>query len=273
LAASGSLDEFIKTDSNLSRRLIFLYASDFKKKLIANQKRKNKVEFKYPWPTKEREWTLPEKFAMEKYYLGEGLCCGKMEAYAGFFNSTALNFSTLPEKYPDMDDRDENKHFLSVVQGEMKDWFEFKVKNEQSKVYGQSMGKMVIEDPYGNTINVTFFPSKLEHFFKRYKILTGGKYPLESGVSFYMSCYTNWYEGELNLTFEDLLKVAPNPPLPKDLDSKKVVLKVSRAKKKIEELQEMDQEEILEEIETELEEEGLVDLEEFTEVTNEDLEN
>lgn len=82
LAASGALDSF-----KLPRKLIFQYCSDYRKKLQVWMKKhdpKNE-EFIYPW-VKDQDWTIPELYALEQFYLGEAFICKPKFAYGKFFN-------------------------------------------------------------------------------------------------------------------------------------------------------------------------------------------
>jgi DNA-directed DNA polymerase III PolC len=270
LAASGSLDGFGHT-----RKEMFLYASDYKKKLQVWNKKQDKLEkeakkagepysrkpFEYPWPEDTGEWTMPEMFAQETYYMGEGFCCGIEAAYDGFFNlNHALDLSTLADIFPEPEDPNE-KYFLSakegIVQGVVRDYFEFKVKNEKSKIFGETMAKIDIEDPYGNIVSMTMFPSGLEQFNDRCRALTSGKAKLEPGIGVYCSASANWYEGDVSLIFEDLKKATPIPPRPSDLKHRTVKMKTSRTRKKTTEL---DPDKFLNLVEDELIEDGHAEL-------------
>src|SRR4030067_869152 len=109
-------------------------------------------------------------YAQEIYYMGEGFCCDLRGAYAGFFNNNALELSKLSEIFPEPDKSDD-RYFITakdgVVQGVIRDYFEFKVKNEKSKVFGEMMARIDIEDPYGGIASMTVFPSGLSWFNER----------------------------------------------------------------------------------------------------------
>lgn len=251
LAASGSLDEF-----NVPRQLIFLYARDYKQKNSLHQKRKNKTdEFQYPWP-EMKEWSTAEKYAMEVKYIGEGLENNYREIYPGFFDSSVANFQKLAKKYPESGEYD---RFLvpysdGALQGIVRNYFQFKVKDENSKNFGKAMAKCLLEDLYGNTVWVTIFATKLQELDKRLKELTKGKIQISEGVAISINAQVNWYQGEFSLTFQDLKKIASIPALPKDLEQKKVKLKIGGRKKK----DDPDKDDILSEIEEELLEDGIV---------------
>src|SRR3990167_1593263 len=134
-------------------------------------------------------------------------------------------------------------------------FFEFKVKKQDSKAFGKPMAKVMLEDPYGTAMVMTVFPKQWAELKDRIKILTGGgAQELVSGVAIYARGSLNWYEGDISIIFEDLLKCVPPPPLPADLKPRKVSMRVSRSRKKSEEI---DKEELLEMIEDELVEDGL----------------
>jgi DNA polymerase III alpha subunit len=272
LAASGTLDSF-----NMPRKLIFLYASDYKKKLqlfIKNHSKNPKKHptFSYPFP-KEDEWDPSEICALERFYLGESLSGNKVLSYKNFFTYTAPNYKSLVKLLPppklDMDENDQKKYKkpVSMIQAEIKSMFAFRVKKEDSKIKGQEMCKLVVEDPYHNQMTLTCFPDgwvNLQNFLITRNI------KLEPGVGIFMNCELNWYNGELCFLFKEAIKACPPPPLPKDLESKKVSLKKlakiveqeeqAEEEKKKEEESEIDRNLILEEIEEDLIESGHSDL-------------
>jgi DNA polymerase III subunit alpha len=230
LAASGALDSF-----GLTRKQMFLYASDYRKKLQAWQKRKTDKPFNYPWPEDIGEWSISEKYAMEVYYLGEAFCCGIKEAYGDFFDNWALDFSKLPDIFPDPGDstvRYELSTSDGIVEGVITDYFEFKVKNEKSKIFGEIMAKISLEDIYGNIISMTLFPSGLEHLNDRLRALTGSKIALDIGTALKITASANWYDGDISLVFGDLIAAAPLPSKPKELKHQKVTMRVVKKNKK-----------------------------------------
>jgi DNA polymerase-3 subunit alpha len=253
LAASGCLDSF-----GMSRKQMFLYASDYKKKLQVWLKRKKKDEetFNYPWPEEKDDWSLAEKYALERYYIGEGLSANKFQAYPNFFHSSAPKFSEYTKLFPNPGTPDEHyqlKPFLAEVKG----FFEFKVKKEDSKSFGKPMAKVSLEDPWGFPMMMTIFPKQWAMFKDRVKTLTGGKSEFVPGVAIYATGSLNWYEDDISIVFDDILKCAPPPAVPSDLKAKKVSMRRARSSKKVEE---MDAEEILEEVEDEMVEDGFSDL-------------
>lgn len=260
LASAGCLDGF-----GLTRRQICLYAADYRKKLETWQERRPDEEFVYPWPDDVSEWSVAEMFAQETYYLGEGLCCGIKEAYPGFFNNWALDFSKVPDIFPESESYGNQKFFIpanvGVVQAVIKDLFTFTVKKETSKIFGQTMAKIDLEDPWGNVIPMTLFPSSLERFLERLRTLSRGKIDLEVGIAVHCAASINWYEGEPSLIFEDLRQVAPIPPRPKDLKPRKVTMKITKKKTQKKKKNALNRQKLLLDIEAELIEEGHSDIE------------
>lgn len=264
LAASGCLDDF-----KLPRKTMYCYASDFKKKLTVHLK-KNKVEtFKYSW-VEESEWSIPELFSMEKYYLGEGLTGNKFQIYGNFFKKTDHIFTQfekdLPAPPPDMDDADLKKYRKPVktVKGEVKSIFEFKVKKEDSKIFGQVMAKIVLEDPWGNQLGMTCFPDGWLALNERLKVSLGSGAKLEPGMCLSVNGNLGWYDGNISLTFDQLCAACSNPEEPKDQESKKVTMKVKKefaSEQGSAIMEDADRNLILEEIEDELTISGFNELE------------
>lgn len=248
LAASGCLDVF-----GMTRKQMFLYAADYKKKLqVWLKKVKRSATFDYPWPDDKEDWSLAEKYALERYYIGEGLSANKIQAYPGFFHTSAPRFAEYTEMFPDPGSPDE-QHPIKPFLAEVKSYFEFKVKKENSKSFGKPMAKVVVEDPWGTPMSLTIFPKQWGSLKDRVKVLTNGQAEFESGVGIYASGQLNWYEGDISIIFEELLRCVPPPPLPTDLKPKKVSMRSVRSSKKVEEI---GAEELLEEIEDELVDEG-----------------
>lgn len=260
LAACGCLDSF-----GMTRKEMYLYAADYKKKLqvwVKRNKEKDKNgTFNYPWPGEAQDWTTAEKYAMEIYFIGEGLSGNLKEAYPGFFDRRACDFSKLPTIYPNtgQDDKILIGGSAGIIEGVIKSYFEFKVKKEGSKIFGETMAKAVLEDIYGNTINLTIFPKKLRELINRLKSFKN--VPLEPGSALHCAGFINWYEGDISIIYEDLMACTGSPPMPSDLKARKVSMKITGgSKKKTKEVPEI--EELLEELDDELTEQGLAELDE-----------
>lgn len=247
LAAAGAMDSF-----GIPRKLLFLYCSDFRKKLQVWLKKHDpsKEEFIYPWP-KEPDWKISELYALEQYYLGESFVCKPADAYGEFFKD---NHRVI---YEAKKAKDKTKLFpIKVI---VRDYFEFKVKKEKSKYYGMSMVKAVIEDKHGDQCTLTIFPDRWEIVKERIK-LVNSKAEFDAGIALSLGGTTNNYEDDVGIILDDLFDVAPIPALPADLKAKKVNLKEAKkladdAAKKITEVKNL-----LEEIEDTLYDEGLIDL-------------
>jgi DNA polymerase-3 subunit alpha len=264
LVASGCLGSF-----GLSRKLMYLYSADYKKKLQAftvnNKKNPEKYpSFSYPWPEMD-DWTLAEKCALEKFYLGESLSGNKIKQFNGFFTGGAPSFKNLVRLLPrptanvtESQLRKYNKK-VTLLQGEITNIREFKIKKEDSKMLGQLMAKLTVEDPFGNNIIVTFFPDSWVAFQNRFRNLSSNKFKLEVGCGMYFNGNLNWYNDELSIIYDDLVKVCSVPPLPKDLESKKISLKKEPKLKKPSE-EDLDRNVLLEELENELINSGNTDL-------------
>lgn len=247
LAASGCFDSF-----GIPRKLIYMYCSDYREKLRVWFK-KHHVEFEkfeYPWPV-EKDWSLPEVYALEKSYLDEAFVCGKKEAYGNFF----MQRSTLVKEMLAMKDRDA----IPSIRAEIKSVFEFKVKKETSRYLGENMIKATIEDEKGDQITLTVFPNKWKDVKTRMRDLYGSKYKFEPGMAIHFSGTLNVYEDEIGIILETFYGAAPPPPLPKDLKiKKKVSMKKSKDTEQNIDLNKVDK--AIENIEDELFDEGLIDL-------------
>lgn len=270
LAASGCLDSF-----GLTRKLMFLYAADYKKKLGEFLKKQKKdpetfKQFNYPWP-EEEEWSIAEKCALERFYIGESLSGNKVEEFNGFFTYGATPFThfktLLPKPDDDMSASEQRKYTkrVTLVQAEVKNVFEFKVKKEDSKLRGEIMAKVALEDPHGNQMTMTCFPDCWAKLQNRCLDLSNNKHKFEPGVGLYINGNLNWYDGDISIIFEDLAKFSPPPQLPKDLDPKKVKLtfpraKTNKTKLELKEEDELDRTILLSEVEEDLINSGHADL-------------
>lgn len=257
LIGSGCFDKFGK-----NRKQMFLYAADFRKKASLFKERNETLEgFNYPFPEMD-DWTIPEKHALEHFYLGEGLTGTPFEVYTGFFDSKAINFADLSKYFPEdpkVKEYDVGPQ-IGNLQGIVEKFFEFKVKKVTSKIFGQEMAKMTMRDPFGNSINVTFFPDTLADFYKRVKQLKGSKFKIEPGVALHFAASVSYFEGSLGLTFQMLKKITEFPKKPEDLKPKKVVLKIPSKNKKTKKSKlEQSLQDVIEEVEETLVENGIIE--------------
>lgn len=257
LISTGSIDSF-----NIPRKLIFTYSSDYRKKLQVWLKKHNPntEQFEYPWPI-EKEWSISELYALEKQYLGESLICGKKEAYGDFFKSTS-NFplSELTKM--------ENKQHIPTIKAEIKNIFEFKVKKQKSKYFGQPMIKATIEDEYNTQCNITLFPDTWKIVKSRMKELYKGKYKFDEGVAIYFSGTVNIYENEHGIILDNLFNFVPEPSPPKDLTSKKVSIKRDKSEKDTKSADIFDTDSIIESMEDDLFDRGYISLDDDEENDN-----
>jgi DNA polymerase-3 subunit alpha len=267
LAATNSLT----FETKLNRRQMFLYCADYKKKLQAWLKKKPEKRglFKYDWP-EEKEWTVSELYALEVYYLNEGLTGTAFEVYPGFFKKDCPNFAKfhklLPKPSEEMNESDLKKYTkrVSNIQGIVKSKFEITIKKPESKLFGEKLHKMIIEDPYGNQIGVTFFPDGWANFNERI-LERDKKQKFEFGMSIEFVGNLQWYADKISIIYEKLQSCAAPPQFPADMKVKKSISTRKKAENSESEdisinKDEVDRNELLEEIEEELIEEGFSDL-------------
>jgi DNA polymerase III subunit alpha len=243
LAGAGCMNSFA-----IPRKSIYLYCSDYRKKLQVWLKKHDPATetFKFPW-AQEPDWTLPELFALEKNYVGEAFVCTKKEAFGKFYQSTThAHMSTIKSS--------KNKTFLSSIKAEIKTVFELKVKKEGSRFLGQDMAKVMLEDEYGTQCSMTVFPEKWSDIKQRIK-QSKGKLAFEPGFSIHFSGNCNLYENEMGIILEALYELVPPPHLPRDLKAKKMSVKGATKDISI-----PGTTSLVEELEDELFSEGLVDL-------------
>ena len=115
------------------------------------------------------------------------------------------------------------------------------------------MIKATIEDRNGDRCSLTIFPDRwadLQKYLKK----VHNKVVFDVGLGIHFSGTANIYEQEIGIIFEKMYNIAPPPSLPEDLKSKKVSLKDAK--------KEMDKpaSSLLEEIENNLYDQGLIDL-------------
>jgi DNA polymerase III subunit alpha len=251
LAACGALDSF-----KLPRKQMFLYCSDYRKKLQVWLKKHDPVkdQFFYPYPA-EPEWNVQELYALEQYYLGESFICRPAVAYGDFFKDEHATVQDIK--------RSKDKANINSIKGIIRDYFEFRVKKETSRYYGKSMIKAVLEDKNGEQCTLTIFPDRWEMVQKRIGELTK-KVEFSTGVAFHFSGNTNNYEDDMGIILDQLFNVALPPSVPGDLKAKKINLKEAKAKLfgPLEPEKPRDPQEILDQIEDVLYDEGLIDLDE-----------
>ena len=208
----------------------------------------------YPYP-KEKDWSIPELYALEYYYLNEGFICKPADAYLDFFKESGETVSKIKK----MKDR-ERIQFKGII----RDLFVFKVKKEGSKFFGQDMAKVSFEDKNGEMIKCTIFPDKWKVIVDKIKTF---KIEFAPGLALNFSASVNFYEDEMGLILENVSGMAKIPPLPADIKIKKQVsMKKEPKEKKAKILDKKDasyEDLLFEEIEDDLINEGLLDIEEI----------
>jgi len=283
MAASGCLDSF-----ELSRRQIFYYAGDYKKKLhvwLRKSVEKRTETFDYPWPEDDKkDWSPKDKYALEEYYLGEGMSGSLDERFEGFFSGNVMNFAKFPERFTfiklepkkplvtddlrkahEKAERKKNTynvfdHNLPTVKGIVTNIFAFKVKKENSPILGQTMARITLQDKWGNDLSVVAFPSGYDFLLHRVKAQSGGKAKLEVGMALAIAGSFQ-YESEhvYSFIFDDILSYKAPPSLPEDLKARKVRMPRVKKQKNIEQL---NLDELSNELDDALTEDGISDVEE-----------
>ena len=243
LAACGAFDSF-----GIYRKLLYLYCSDYRKKLQVWKKKHdpNVEEFTYPWPN-DGEWSESEIYALENFYLGEGFICKPHKAYGKFFEGQYSLFSDIKKAK----DKDKFQYLKAIVV----DFFEFKVKKETSKSYGMPMAKAMLEDKDGDQCMCTIFPDRWKLVQDRLKMVKKNL-KFDSGVALYFSGTVNYYNDEVGIILENMYNAVPPPDLPIDRKARKVMLK----KPKKEKTDEKKAGSLLEQMEDFLYDQGLIDL-------------
>ncbi len=219
---------------------------------------------------------MTETYALEEYYMGEGIAGTIYERYEGFFNDKVAEFSKLPELMPyhkvsdnEKEDRKGNTHFIPSSDGgaENKDvivglkgvintLWSFKVKKEDSKIFGQVMARMTVQDPWGNELSMLAFPDGWEQMQERVKMLSDGKLKPDVGLAIFFNGAFQWEtQHQYSFILGDIVDCKGPPALPADLKARKVRMpRVKRVKKK--DVEELSEEELMEKLEDELVELG-----------------
>lgn len=285
LAAAGALDSF-----KMKREHMFFYCSDYRAKLkalksslekrVAKMSQRTKtgkiyktaltheqaneefLNFEYPFPEKETSWKPFEVFAMEEKFMGEGVTGSVQDRFPRFFDRDVTNIVDLSDKIEFVEfseDEKENKranthnienHGILGIKGIITSVFEFKVKKEESKIFGQVMAILEIEDPFGNSLKVIAFPDAWQRAKDRIeKELSGGKAEVVPGIAVNMSGFFQWENSHAySLILGDILSYKEAPKPPKSLASKKVKIprKYSVSKVDVEKMSKEDLAEALE---------------------------
>jgi len=201
LAAAGCFDSF-----GIPRKTIYLYCSDYRKKLQSWSKKNNPADFKYTWP-KDNDWSVPEKYALEKNYLGESFKYNKIDAYGTFFKTDRTTFLKEIKSM-------KNKENISLIKAEVKSVFELKIKKIGSKLLGETMVKATIEDQHGEQCSLTIFPDRLKEIKDKLRREFKNKYALDDGLAIAFSASVNVYEDDIGLVLDRVYDIQPPPQLP-----------------------------------------------------------
>ena len=243
--------------------------------LTEEEKRAHIAEFKYPFP-KEKPWTVQEMFALEEFYMGEGISGDTFDRYPGFFDKKkTIPFEALCQMFPwehksddERTNRKANTHYLGnqkirPLEAVVTSVFSFTVKKEDSPIFGQEMARLTIQDPWGDEAALLCFPEAWEGMVSRLKELSGGKQEVVPGIAIRFLGLFQW-ENEHSTSFvlSDILDYKAPPSLPEDRSSKKV--KMPRAKKvNPQDVECKSKEELFEELEDESLDDGMTSLKEY----------
>lgn len=235
------------------------------------------ANFAYPFPGNEKPWTIQEKFALEEFYMGEGISGDMFDRYAGFFKKNkTVPFSILPKLLPyigksddEKEDRKLNTHYLGDIQkldpleAVITNVFSFVVKKETSKIFGQEMARIQVQDPYGTELTLLCFPEAWETFKERINKLSSGKQKIEPGIAIRFICSFQWENENTNSLILNVIlayKAPPSIPEKAERTSKKVKMPRGSGARVViepEELETMDEEELAEVLEEEIIDEGM----------------
>jgi len=216
MAACGVLDSF-----GITRKSMFLYCSDLRKKYKTWLQRNPGKKFEYTLP--KDEWDIGEMRAMEIHYLGEAFSGTRRDSFPKLFSEHRAVSSI--DQIMDYDEK-----INVVIEGEVIDLFTFRVKKQESKIYGQECCKMLIEDLSGEQISVVFFPDnykKLKYLFE--ETITNLKF--EKGFGIRVSGHTSKFGNETSIIASDVYGLYEPISIPIDLDQKTVDITFTRNKK------------------------------------------
>jgi hypothetical protein len=177
------------------------------------------------------EWNMGQIRALETYYLGEAFSGTKKDSFPKLFSGhTAVSSITEALEY-------EEKTSV-VIEAEVIDMFCFKVKKQDSKIYGQECCKILLEDLSGDQIGAIFFPEALKKFRELYDdILPNRKF--EKGFGIRLSGKVNKYGNETSIVASDVYGLFSPIDVPTDVEQLKVETTTLR-QKKVKEITEKD---------------------------------
>jgi len=241
------------------------------------------AKFSYPFPD-VMPWTTQELFALEEFYMGEGISGDTFDRYPGFFDrKKTVPFSALPQMFPwklhveddERANRKANTHYLGnqrirPLEGVITSMFVFTVKKEDSKIFGQEMARLTLQDPWGDESALLCFPEAWEAMKVRIENeLSGGKQKIEPGIAIRFLAQFQWESEHSNsLILTDILDYRTPPLLPEDRESKKV--KMPRTKKITkEEFENLEIGELFERLEEEMLDEGFATVDDDSDIVEE----
>jgi hypothetical protein len=178
--------------------------------------------------------------------MGESFICKPHIAYNDFFKDDHFTFSQIKKM--------KDKANVSSIKCIVKDFFEFKVKKETSKYYGQTMIKATLEDKSGEQCSCTIFPDRWKLLQERIAQINS-KSSFSEGLAVHFSANVNIYEDNVGIVFDKLFNLSMAPKLPEDLKAKKISLKEAKNNLDIQITNNL-----IEQIEDILYDEGLIDL-------------
>lgn len=232
------------------------------------------ASFNYPFP-EDKPWSVQDLFAMEEFYMGEGISGDVFERYPGFFDKKkTIPFDALCQMFPwerkeeeERANRKANTHYLGnykirPIEAIIMSIFSFIVKKEDSPIFGQEMARLTIQDPWGTESTLLCFPEAWAGMKQRFSELSGGKQKVDVSFAIRFLGLFQWEnENSTSFVLSDILDYKAPPSLPEDRKSKKV--KMPRSKKiKAKDICDMAQEDIFEELESEVLDEGYTIIEE-----------
>lgn len=226
--------------------------------------------FNYPFPD-EPEWTIQEKFALEEFYIGEGISGDVFDRYPNFFDrNQTLPFDALKQMFPwnhvnddEKINRKANTHYLDnyklrPLEGVITNLFVFTVKKEDSPIFGQEMARIMVTDPWGTDVSLLCFPEAWKGMKTRIKDeLSGGKQNIEVGLAIKFLALFQW-ENESSVSFilNEVLDYKVPPQVPEDRKSRSV--KIPRTNKvNLDEIKKLSKEDLIETLEEEMLDAGL----------------
>jgi DNA polymerase-3 subunit alpha len=221
LAACGALDSF-----GYSRKSMFQYAQDLRKKLVNWSKRKTTKGKSFEFTLPKEEWTKGELRAMEIEFIGEALSGRKVDSFPTLFANRGV---VKVDKMHHMADKN---HVGFEV--EITNLFIFRVKNKDSKIHNQEVGRFIGEDIEGDQIGLVMFPEALAKFRELFFREFGDNAKMEKGFGIRANGSLSRYNGELSITVNEIFFLAKPVPKPKDRERRALGLYDDTPKKQLE---------------------------------------